>query len=332
MADEFTTPQEGQEYLQGLQQALNSFVGGVRSYQISSALTQANERVQQIKMSGIAEAKQREALGNVAQGLVMQMSGLGAAPAQIEQTFAAINPKVPTIQTAEQAILMGDKEQQAKGMQLKQMEFAQKRAESEALINRQALAQERVENRQLNTMARKGFQTENAAILKDEKDMQTAIRQAQAAKSLLTTRDPDLTRIISPIKTMLAKASGEVGNLTQMERDAFGGSQDVFSRINRAVTEGTVGELPESDRRALAKLAQVYINNGQSIIKERKMQRAKNYVDTFQDVPFAQEVIKQKRGFLAELPEMGNEPVESMPASPQQPAANTPNLGPGFKF
>jgi hypothetical protein len=86
-----------------LQTALGMFVQGSKDLALSRALTQANEQVQAIKMSGVKETDQRLALGSIAQNLVAQMSGIGANAAQVEQARMTYMPK--QYQTADQAIL-----------------------------------------------------------------------------------------------------------------------------------------------------------------------------------------------------------------------------------
>jgi hypothetical protein len=86
-----------------LQTALGMFVQGSKDLALSRALTQANEQVQAIKMSGVKETDQRLALGSIAQNLVAQMSGIGANAAQVEQARMTYMPK--QYQSADQAIL-----------------------------------------------------------------------------------------------------------------------------------------------------------------------------------------------------------------------------------
>jgi hypothetical protein len=86
-----------------LQTALGMFVQGTKDLALSNALNKANEQVQQIKMSGIKDTDQRMQLGQIAQGLVGQMAGLGANASQVEQARLAFTPK--TYASADQAML-----------------------------------------------------------------------------------------------------------------------------------------------------------------------------------------------------------------------------------
>lgn len=86
-----------------LKDALGIFSQGVKSYALSQALNEANERVQNLKMSGIKETEQRVQLGQIAQGLVGEMIGLGASAADIEQARLNYTPK--SYQSAEAAAI-----------------------------------------------------------------------------------------------------------------------------------------------------------------------------------------------------------------------------------
>jgi hypothetical protein len=88
-----------------LKDALGMFVQGTRDLATSKALTEANERVQQIKMSGIKDADQRMALGQIAQNLVTSMISHGASAAQVDQARMNFTPK--SFQSADQARLEG---------------------------------------------------------------------------------------------------------------------------------------------------------------------------------------------------------------------------------
>lgn len=88
-----------------LQEALAMFQNGVKEFGLTKALTEAQSSVQQIKMAGLKDAEQRKMLGDVAQGLVFRMQGLGASAQDIGQTTQAVMG--PGINSAEQAILQG---------------------------------------------------------------------------------------------------------------------------------------------------------------------------------------------------------------------------------
>jgi len=71
------------------------------------------------------------------------------------------------------------------------------------------------------------------------------------------------------VKTFLARASGEVGNLARSEQERFGGSPAVKNRIQRLLTKSSVGTLPSEDRQFLREIASAMQKNSRNRLKER---------------------------------------------------------------
>ncbi len=76
-----------------LYKALQMFKQGVNEYQTSSAISQANEAVQQAKANISNEHEQRSALQSISNGLVARMAGLGVPATTIQQVAGALGPK-----------------------------------------------------------------------------------------------------------------------------------------------------------------------------------------------------------------------------------------------
>lgn len=106
--------------------AFSMFQGGLRDLAFTKALTGANEQVAQIKDSTLNEAQQMQQLRNVAQGLTFKMAGMGVPASTMEAVIGATAPKPPTVQTAEQAMIMGSPDQQKSGQNVMKMEFEHK--------------------------------------------------------------------------------------------------------------------------------------------------------------------------------------------------------------
>lgn len=87
----------------------------------------ANEKVQQIKTSELAEAEKMTQLRSVAQNLTMNLAGQGVPIDRIETLSNAIAPKPTPFQNAEGAMISGNPEQQAIGRKLYDEEYARKR-------------------------------------------------------------------------------------------------------------------------------------------------------------------------------------------------------------
>jgi hypothetical protein len=94
--------------MQDLFQALQMFQSGVKDLAFSSALSQANEQVQQIKAQVTNEQEQRAALHQVSQGLVARMAGLGVPATTIAQVAGAVGPSVDPLTAQENALKRQD--------------------------------------------------------------------------------------------------------------------------------------------------------------------------------------------------------------------------------
>lgn len=103
-----------------LQDALSSFTDGVKALSTQRALMNANDQVNQIKSTEQDQAVQRQKLGQVAQNLTMQMSGMGVDPATINTAAGAIKP--PTFADADDmyknAVLNNDQKGMAQAQQV----------------------------------------------------------------------------------------------------------------------------------------------------------------------------------------------------------------------
>lgn len=107
--------------------ALQMFVNGTKELAMTRALSGANEAVAQVKGSELNEQKQRAAMQGIANNLVLQMTGLGANADQIQLAGKAVGPApLPTIQSTEQALYMGDDVQKkaALGAQAREQRYA----------------------------------------------------------------------------------------------------------------------------------------------------------------------------------------------------------------
>lgn len=73
-------------------QGLNDLESSVKQLQFQRVLANANDKVRQIRTLETNEQAQREQLGQVAQDLTFQMSGLGAPASQIQSLNSSIDP------------------------------------------------------------------------------------------------------------------------------------------------------------------------------------------------------------------------------------------------
>lgn len=79
------------------------------------------------------------------------------------------------------------------------------------------------------------------------------------------------------IPTFMARASGEVGNLSEADKAPFGGSQSLSQRIIRTIEKAASGRLDETDRQFVLQLSDVMQRTAAFNFNRLAEQRAKQY-------------------------------------------------------
>jgi len=266
---------------------LNLFNKNVSNIVSYDAIKGAKDVTDQIRASQMDEGEKRQAFQETANRLALDLSAVGADPNQVAQSFKAVAPM--QFDSAQAAILegtlsqnqgltdMGSKalrlqdaptqERFNKTYSLQREQFAwDKNKDMADLLLKQRDAGKKIggDSQKLFVDAQSDF---NSAI----KDDMKALGQVRSAREALASNNPVADEAI---KTMLAKASGEVGNLTETERDMFGGSKSIMSRLRRMGQRAASGELPEEDKQLLFKLLDVYENGTNSKITGQAELRA----------------------------------------------------------
>lgn len=108
--------------------AMGMFKEGVRELQLGRTLSAANEEVQKIRAAEMDEETRAAQLRQTAERLTFNMAQLGAPASQIDSVTQNLVPKPQLLQTAEQAVLMGNKAQREAGQQLIDQEFKNKQS------------------------------------------------------------------------------------------------------------------------------------------------------------------------------------------------------------
>lgn len=264
-----------------LQEGLAQFNAGAKELQLQRALDAANQRVNEIKTVETNERKQRAGLQQVANDLVFQMSGLGASASSIQQLTGAIAPQEKTFQSAEQMLLNAETpEQEARAKSVMDFQTQQDIRKSDASLNRAMTLQDRKEEAT-------NFQMAKSELNKVKKEHNTSykalVKSTQEARNAIRLLDSGSPMTSSAIGTMLARASGEVGPLTEQERAIFEGARDAFSRVKRATSINAFSQLPETDKKALRDLAELYANSGDELISNISDKLTNQYEASYGD-------------------------------------------------
>jgi hypothetical protein len=199
------------QFLDDLIKASNFLQGNLAQLKANRTINQANEAVQQIKASEADEQQKAAQLRQLANGLVMDLSQYGTPAETVQMLSQNISPQ-RFFQTPEQAIInpeMSSPAQLDAAKGLLQQEHDLKREMAQGTEMRREKTQNRIDQRQ----ARGQIRDAQKQYFQASKDIQKSLTQAKNAARLLDSGS-ELTP--GAIGTMLARASGEVGNLTEM--------------------------------------------------------------------------------------------------------------------
>lgn len=136
----------------------------------------------------------------------------------------------------------------------------------------------------------KGLEKIKQSIGKRTKTIDETIDKASTAKALLEKGGPIGD---TAIRTFLAKASGEVGNLTEAEREQFGGSMALQRRVERWMSLAKKGRLPESDRKDLMQFINVMENRARADKRKAVLSEVKSGAGIYKRVGLDEQTILQ---------------------------------------
>lgn len=251
---------------------LKAFDEGLTQYAASGALAQANEQVQQLNqqfMSGqIEKQEMNQGLSALSQGLTSQLGQAGLPASQIQTLAGAIAPDL--VSATAQAQLDAAAQQQED-----RFKFEGGQRDKDRQLKRDSMRAEgdsRLSTKQNDRIfaATKDFNSRT-------KNLKTSIRQADMAITQLATNNPIVSKAI---QTFMAKATGEVGNLTEAEREPFGGKNSILAKLARITSIGIGGQIPDSDKKFLTDFATVMKNNHQSHFDEEARTTAAQFEST----------------------------------------------------
>lgn len=259
--------------------ALQMFQEGVQHIGLQSAISQASEYADQVKESGMKEEEKRQALRGVANKLTMYMASNGTPGTTIEQVAAAFQPKTPATpeaalmqgyQTGDQSLIdLGKNTLKAQAGIKSDTEAAKQELMYQRMFKLQETAQIGQEKRAQMQADLRNTQNEQKLVQNSQKQYFSQITKldqvSSRAKQAIQLLDSGSPLTATAILPMLARASGEVGNLTEIEQQRFAGRQDYFSKLQRLVMKGSISQLPEEDKTELRKLAELYANYGDQL-------------------------------------------------------------------
>lgn len=262
-----------------LMKAFGAFNQGLQSLAINTGINNATQKVDEINNSLMSALEKRQAQSQLADQLALQLTGMGANASQVQQAFTSIAPpQIKDSQDAyQQALVSGDKDLLGMAKNMQSFERAnqeelqndqQKFQASESSLNRQL-------QRDLAGMRNKpgsGLRAEAKTLrefqkeyTKDVRDFQKVSRQFTNARDLILKNSPMAAAALRPL---LARASGEVGNLSETEQKAWEGRQDLKTKMERWVKTGATSTMTAADKKAILGIVSIYEKNANNILND----------------------------------------------------------------
>jgi len=239
-----------------LQSAINGFNTALTDYATNSAIQSATQQVQQLNQMGLADAEKRQAASNLANQLALQLTGIGASGTQIQSAFSAIAPKqfTSSSQLFGEGLLTGNEPMQQQAQEWKKFETQDKMRLAELSLAQKSLALQQkqglADNKEFNKAIQKN-QDKYANWANKLQDTETKLAMLEDG---LIKNDNALIQGAAP--TLIAKALGEVGALTEADKEPFRGSLATAERVKQFFATAGTGKLSDSNRRTMLGLVQ----------------------------------------------------------------------------
>lgn len=250
-------------FLDDLQKAVGMFNDSMDQYNTTQAFNQAAQQVDEINSSAMKELDKRAALSQASQTLAQNLLQSNVPVSRIQQAFQAFGPQ--QLPSAQERIQVGAQSedpglvkagiQEMKSLGQAQQDFALERIKAQ----RKGRAGSGIEQRSLRGL----FERKQRSFNSMTKKVRESLLQVNQGMKALSLKNPVAD---NAIKTMLAKASGEVGNLTEAEREMFAGNPALWAQAKRLSKKAAVGTLPENDRRLLTEMLNVYKRGNENFI------------------------------------------------------------------
>jgi hypothetical protein len=230
--------------------ALQNFTTAVKSYSYGEAVSQANQRVQEIKNSITPDLQKRQAISSLADDMYMRLVASGADPQHAAAVKANMMP--PTASSAEQALFMGHLTGDKALLQAGQEAMNEQQHMDFARMKQQADLQEQSQGRlfkqqtQLEMMKESSAERRAAAKAKNEKKPLDTNQIDKLAQ--LDTSAASLTKLLSDVNKFskfIGPVAGQAGGVSAWLSPEFAAfKQDLgqyFDSYRVAVTGAGAG-------------------------------------------------------------------------------------------
>ena len=260
------------ELLAGLQQ----FDKGMQKLAIGQGIQDAQEQVSQLQSQQMDESKRRQGLTQISNNLVMQLTRSGADPSQVAQAAGSIRPQefkgsqdlfMAAQQTGDEGLMRQATEAQSfESAPERERQTKELTAKARLQANEMAAAERVAElkkDKKLGDIEIRHLAKGQEQLQSGAKKHFEAIEQARSARALL---DSDNPLADNAIPTFMARATGEVGALSEADKKPYGSAKDILSRISQVTEELRTGKLTTANREFIGKLATTFENSGRRAV------------------------------------------------------------------
>ncbi len=257
------------DFLNDLMRSSEFLKQNLQGLQAQRSISRANEIVEQIKTSEGDEQAKRSQLQQLSQALVMDLARFGTPADTVQAVSQAISPN-RFFQTPEQVAINPDyaspaQQKAAQTMIKSEQDFKMALADQKGSEIREA-RQQRMESHVNDKLLKAGEQFTTIA----KKNLEAL----DSSTTLIDMIDAGGDVTDAAISGLAARASGEVGALTEADKAPFGGSRAMLSRLRRYASIAATGNLPEADRAELRKLALSFQNAAKRNLQKKASLKA----------------------------------------------------------
>lgn len=301
--------------LDDLKKGMDLFRDEVNRFVTTSALGNARKQLNNLSNQQLKEDELMQAQQQVSDNLAMTLAGADVPATTIQQTAGRFGITAERRSVNQEAMKRQDDQQAFQGG-----ENAKNRQLQRDLAKTTLEAQFGKAGKRLSAQTASRLERGRKNFLRVGKKALEAVNQSHTALSLLSSGNPVADQAI---KTFMARATGEVGNLTEAEREMFAGSPQLHRQAKRIWDRYLrTGKLAPGDRKDLIHLATTMRNSNRTAlrrVKDNEMKSIKAIVrvagDDVSDEVLGDAIFSEAEEITNNLPDGGSSKISiSAPA------------------
>ncbi len=251
--------------------AMGVFSQGMTQLNVARATNEAQEQLNALNAQELDQKARLEAQSQIGNNLALRLQRAGASAADISATAGRLSVsggEEAQLQNAQTQQEMTQKFKHDENEQLHKHQLELKRMDME-IAGRKVGAKLTEHEMGFIDKTQKAFETAARKPLE-------ALNNIQLAKNALTSNNPIADK---SIVNFLARASGEVGALTEADKAPFGGSTALVAKMKQAAANAATGRFTPENKKLVSQLIATYEKtHRQNVagIRDRISKRAAN--------------------------------------------------------